>query len=83
MSVLDQFNLSDQRALLTGGARGLGYAFATAVAETGADAVIVDIDEEADDEAAVVLADETGQQAIPVIADVIDEDGNRSDVRGG
>lgn len=74
MSVLDQFDLSDRTALVTGGANGLGYAFASAVAEAGADVAIVDIDEAAAGEAATELADATGQEIVSVTADVTDED---------
>ncbi len=41
MTVLDSFSLTGKKALVTGGNQGLGKAFAAALAEAGADVVIV------------------------------------------
>ena len=40
MSILDTFDLTGRTALVTGGYRGLGLAFATGLAEAGAELVI-------------------------------------------
>src|SRR5580700_3696681 len=41
MSVLDQFRLDGKRALVTGGSKGLGLEMARALAEAGAEVVLV------------------------------------------
>jgi gluconate 5-dehydrogenase len=56
MSVLDKFRLDGRRALVTGGSRGLGRAIAQALAEAGADLVLVGRDEETLQQARAELA---------------------------
>src|SRR5437660_1290102 len=56
MSVLAQFRLDGKRALVTGGSRGLGRAMAAALAEAGADLVLVGREQSQLDAAQVELA---------------------------
>ena len=69
MPVLDQFDLHGRTAAVTGATRGLGRAFAQALAEAGANIVIIGRDAEA---AAAVQAEleDAGTDALTVIADV-------------
>src|ERR1700691_5214668 len=58
MSVVDDvFDVKDQVALVTGGASGLGYAFASILAEAGATVVVADWNNEALEKAVLSLAD--------------------------
>ena len=60
-------------ALVTGGARGIGYAAAKLFALGGAKVALVDINGEAAEKSAAALARETGAQAIGLRADVTSE----------
>ena len=58
MSVVDDvFDVKDQVALVTGGASGLGYAFASILAEAGATVVVADWNSETLEKAVLSLAD--------------------------
>jgi len=66
------FDLSGKKALVTGGAQGIGRACATALATVGADVAILDLDEAgARDTVAALKA--LGRQSLFVSCDVTDE----------
>jgi NAD(P)-dependent dehydrogenase (short-subunit alcohol dehydrogenase family) len=69
MPLLDTFSLAGRRALVTGGNRGLGRAFALALAEAGADVAVAGRDEAANKAVAAELADR-GCRGVAVTADV-------------
>lgn len=64
--------LKDRVAIITGGARGIGYGIAHRFAEEGADVVLADITDQAAAEAAERIRQETGRQALAVNCDVTD-----------
>jgi NAD(P)-dependent dehydrogenase (short-subunit alcohol dehydrogenase family) len=68
--VLSRFGLTGRRALVTGASRGLGRAFATALAEAGADVAGVSRDEQEITGAAKEIAAATGRRAVGIAADV-------------
>jgi NAD(P)-dependent dehydrogenase (short-subunit alcohol dehydrogenase family) len=74
MGVLEEFRLDGKSSLVTGGASGIGRAFAEAMAEAGADVVVADIYAEGAEEVADEIADDTGRETLAVEADVTDED---------
>ncbi|WP_216893293.1 SDR family NAD(P)-dependent oxidoreductase [Nocardia alni] len=71
-TVLDTFSLSGKRALVTGGNRGLGKAFAVALAEAGAAVALCGRDADRNAEA-VREAAEAGLNLLPITADITDE----------
>ncbi|MFK4040038.1 SDR family NAD(P)-dependent oxidoreductase [Nonomuraea wenchangensis] len=71
-SLTELVSLRGRRALVTGGARGLGKAIAARLAEAGADLLIGDLDEEQATAAAKELAERHGVRAIGAAMDVTD-----------
>ena len=69
-SVLDLFRLEGRRALVTGGTKGLGRAIATALAQAGADVVIVSRTAGDCEEAAGAIRESTGRKTWAIAADV-------------
>ncbi len=71
-SLTELVSLRGRRAVVTGGARGLGKAIAARLAEAGADLLIGDLDEEQATAAAKELAERHGVRAIGAAMDVTD-----------
>jgi NAD(P)-dependent dehydrogenase (short-subunit alcohol dehydrogenase family) len=71
--VFSLFRLDGRVALITGGAGGLGEVFARALAQAGADLVLVGRREEPMRALAATLTDETGRRVVTLTADVTDE----------
>jgi len=70
--IAELMSLAGRRAVVTGGAQGLGKAIAARLAEAGADLLIVDLNEEPARAAAAELAEKYGVTAIGTRADVSD-----------
>ncbi len=70
MGVLDTFRLDGRKALITGGNRGLGLAFARGLAEAGAAVVISARDEARNEQAAETLRSE-GHRVQVVTGDIV------------
>jgi NAD(P)-dependent dehydrogenase (short-subunit alcohol dehydrogenase family) len=68
---VEAFSLSGRRALVTGGSRGLGFAFARALGQAGADVAIVARDPDANAAAVAALAAD-GVRVHAVAADLTD-----------
>lgn len=74
MSVMDAFRLDGRVALITGGARNLGYAMAEALGEAGADLVITSRSLDSATAAAEMLRKATGRDVLAMDLDVSDHD---------
>jgi len=73
MSVLSLFKLDNEKAIVTGGARGLGREVAIGFAEAGADVVIADVLEKEGEETVEIIK-ALGRKSIYVNCDVTSED---------
>jgi NAD(P)-dependent dehydrogenase (short-subunit alcohol dehydrogenase family) len=69
-TVLDRFRTEGRRALVTGGASGLGRVIATALAEAGADVAVASRTRDACDKAASEIEAATGRRTCAFSADV-------------
>jgi NAD(P)-dependent dehydrogenase (short-subunit alcohol dehydrogenase family) len=72
MNVMKMFDLAGQVAVITGAGNGLGYQFAEAMAEAGADVVCADIDMQ-NNEATAQCVRELGRKALTIRCDVTRE----------
>lgn len=70
MGILEKMRLDGKKGFVTGGARGIGKATATALAEAGADVAIVDLDMSEAEKTAAALAEATGRDVFAIRADV-------------
>lgn len=69
MSILDRFRLDGKRLFITGGSRGLGREMALAIADAGADVVLVGRERESLEATAADIRN-LGRVAIPLVGDV-------------
>ena len=82
-AVSGPFGLDGRTALVTGANRGLGRAFAQALAEAGADVVVVGRHEDRNQQAATEIAESTGRRTTVVTGDVTQADDVRRIVADG
>jgi len=72
MNILEKMRLDGKNGFVTGAARGIGKATATALAEAGADVAIVDLDIAEAEKTAKAIGEATGRDVFAVQADVTD-----------
>ena len=70
MNIMDKFCLKGRKAIVTGGAQGIGFNYTSAVAAAGADVAIADINGEKARETAEQIAGEYHVKAMGIQADV-------------
>lgn len=70
MGIIEKMRLDGKKGLVTGGARGIGKATATALCEAGADIAIVDMDIAEAEKTAAWMAKETGRDVFAIACDV-------------
>src|SRR5438105_3543534 len=69
MTIFDRFRLDGKRLFITGGSRGLGREMALAIAEAGADVILVGRDRPSLEQTADEIRSR-GRSATPIVADV-------------
>jgi gluconate 5-dehydrogenase len=72
-SILDQFRLDGQTALVVGGNRGLGFEMAKALAEAGASLFIAARDEKRNDQSSDYITQNYGRECATAACDVTDQ----------
>jgi NAD(P)-dependent dehydrogenase (short-subunit alcohol dehydrogenase family) len=70
--------LTDKRAIVTGGSKGIGLAVAHALAAEGVDVVLAARTAETLEKAAAEVAERSGRRAIPVVTDTGDDESVRA-----
>ena len=74
MGIMERMRLDGKVSMVTGGARGIGKAIATAIAEAGSHVVIVDLDISESEKTAKAIAQATGVETIAIKADVTSQE---------
>lgn len=70
--IMELISLKGKKAVVTGGARGIGYAIVNRFAEAGADVVLADIDEPVATQSARALAKDWEKRVVPASVDMTD-----------
>ena len=70
MGILEKMRLDGKIALVTGGARGIGFSIATALAEAGSNVVLADLDFTTAKSSAEKIYNSTGKESIAIEVDV-------------
>ena len=71
-SIAELISLKGKKAVVTGGARGIGYAIVSRFAEAGADVIVADVDEPVAAQSAKTLARDWEKKIVPVRVDMTD-----------
>lgn len=71
-SIAELISLKGKKAVVTGGARGIGYAIVNRFAEAGADVVVADIDEPVASQSARAIATDWEKKVVAARADMSD-----------
>lgn len=74
MGIMERMRLDGKVSFVTGGARGIGKAIATAIAEAGSQVAIVDVDIEEAKKTAEEIANATGVKTIAIKTDVTSQE---------
>jgi NAD(P)-dependent dehydrogenase (short-subunit alcohol dehydrogenase family) len=70
--IMELISLKGKKAVVTGGARGIGYAIVNRFAEAGADVFLADIDEPVATQSARALAKDWEKRVVPASVDMTD-----------
>ena len=73
MGIMEKMRLDGKRSFVTGGARGIGKAIATALAEAGSDVALLDVDIATAQQTAAEIAQATGRVIRAYEVDVTQE----------